>query len=174
MIADETSNPVIELNVQDVFWVNLGQMATSDPISSQTWKRWFQVWGQALVSYFPPASGYELTLRLTGDEEIQSLNAQYRQKNQPTDVLAFATLEWDFPTMASEENLLEPLYIGDIVISVETAQKQAQQQDHSLKRELACLASHGFLHLLGWDHPDEQSLQKMLQQQETLLKFVSL
>ncbi len=174
MIASETSNPVIELNIQEVFSLNSEQIATSDSISSQTWKQWFQAWGKALLSYLPVASDYELTLRLTGDQEIHSLNAQYRQKNQPTDVLAFATLEWDFPTIHPEEDSLEPLYLGDIVISVETAQKQAQKQGHSLKRELAWLATHGFLHLLAWDHPDEQSLHKMLQEQETLLKFVGL
>ncbi len=170
MIDDETSKAVIELNVQAVFPVN----SESEPIISQTWKQWFQTWGQALESDLPIASNYELTLRLTGDQEIQSLNAQYRQKNQPTDVLAFATLEWDFPTITPEDDASEPLYLGDIVISTETAQKQAKQQDHPLKRELAWLAAHGFLHLLGWDHPDEQSLQKMLQQQETLLKNVGL
>ena len=174
MIPSKTSNPVIELNVQDVFSLNSEQIETSDPISSQTWKQWFQAWGKALISDLPVASAYELTLRLTGDQEIQSLNAQYRQKNQATDVLAFATLEWDFPTIHPKEDSLEPLYLGDIVISMKTAQQQAQQQCHTLKRELAWLAAHGFLHLLGWDHPDEQSLQKMLQQQETLLKFVSL
>ncbi|MGK7957384.1 MAG: rRNA maturation RNase YbeY [Crocosphaera sp.] len=170
MIASETSNIVIELNVQDVFQVG----SESEPIISQTWKQWFQAWGQALISELPVASNYELTLRLTGNQEIQSLNAQYRQKNQATDVLAFATLEWDFPTITPEDDFLEPLYLGDIVISMEIAQQQAQQQGHPLKRELAWLAAHGFLHLLGWDHPDEQSLHKMLQQQETLLKNVGL
>ncbi len=168
------SDPIIDLNVQDAFAVSSDQTPISYPISSQTWKNWFQTWGNSLISYLPVGDHYELTLRLTGDQEIQSLNAQYRQKNQPTDVLAFATLEGNFPKIPDQPEFLEPLYIGDIIISVETAQKQAQQQGHSLKRELPWLASHGFLHLLGWDHPDEPSLQKMLQQQETLLKIVGL
>ncbi|MEL4896054.1 rRNA maturation RNase YbeY [Crocosphaera sp. Alani8] len=174
MIAYQTLNAVIELNVQDVFWVRPELEATFTPVSSQTWKQWIDSWCTNLNSYLPEASSYELTLRLTGDQEIQSLNAQYRQKNQPTDVLAFATLEWDFPTIIPLEDCSEPVYLGDIVISVETAQKQAQQHTNSLKRELAWLAAHGLLHLLGWDHPDEQSLKKMLQQQETLLESVSL
>ena len=174
MIADDTSKPVIELNIQDIFWINSQQIVISNPISSQTWKQWFQAWVKHLGFHLPVASNYELTLRLTGDQEIQSLNAQYRQKDQPTDVLAFATLEWDFPTVTHAEDYLEPVYLGDIVISVETADKQAEQQGHTLKRELAWLASHGFLHLLGWDHPDQQSLEEMLQKQETILKFVGL
>jgi probable rRNA maturation factor len=68
----------------------------------------------------------------------------------------------------------EPLYLGDIAISIDTAQRQAQQQGHSLKTELAWLAAHGFLHLLGWDHPDEESLTQMLDRQETLLQAIGL
>jgi probable rRNA maturation factor len=67
-----------------------------------------------------------------------------------------------------------PLYLGDVVISVDTAHQQAQQQGHSLQTELAWLATHGLLHLLGWDHPDEESLLEMLNQQETLLQSVEL
>jgi probable rRNA maturation factor len=122
----------------------------------------------------PPASAYELSLRLTDDTEIQTLNAQYRQKNQPTDVLAFAALEVDSPQLPSHLQLAMPLYLGDLVISVDTAYRQAQQQGHSLKTELAWLASHGLLHLLGWDHPDDESLMEMLARQKTLLQIVNL
>ena len=62
-----------------------------------------------------------------------------------------------------------PLELGDIVISVETAARQAREHDHPLERELRFLASHGLLHLLGWDHPDEESLAAMLERQERLL-----
>jgi probable rRNA maturation factor len=122
----------------------------------------------------PPASAYELTLRLTEDREIQVLNAQYRHKNKPTDVLAFAALEVNSPQLPPEIQLSMPLYLGDVVISVETAYRQAQQQGHSLQTELAWLATHGLLHLLGWDHPDEESLRGMLNQQEILLETVEL
>lgn len=63
---------------------------------------------------------------------------------------------------------------GDIVISVPTARAQAKAQGHRLSQELAWLASHGLLHLLGWDHPDELSLQRMLQQQRQLLAAIQL
>ena len=174
MTSSNTSYPVIDLNIQDVLELDSDNPKNSSHITSETWKEWFQIWGQTLISYLPLGSHYELTLRLTGDIEIQHLNSQYRHKNQPTDVLAFATLESDFPQMIDQEQSVEPLYIGDIVISVETAQQQAQQQGHTLEWELPWLASHGFLHLLGWDHQDEDSLQKMLQQQETLFKILGL
>jgi probable rRNA maturation factor len=129
---------------------------------------------ETLKPNLPPAATYELNLRLTDDTEIQSLNAQYRHKNQPTDVLAFATLEVNSPQLPPQIQLSMPLYLGDVVISVDTAYRQAQQQGHSLRTELAWLATHGLLHLLGWDHPDEESLREMLNQQETLLQIVDL
>ncbi|BAU64844.1 hypothetical protein STA3757_22200 [Stanieria sp. NIES-3757] len=136
-----------------------------------TWEQWVQAWLKQLESTLPPANSYELSLRFTGDREIHELNQQYRQKDRPTDVLAFAALEVDLPKLVE---LNEPLYLGDIVISVDTALKQAQSQGHSLTIELATLASHGLLHLLGWDHPDEQSLEKMLNEQAKLLKSVGI
>ena len=59
--------------------------------------------------------------------------------------------------------------LGDIVVSLETARRQAQEQGHSLQRELRWQVSHGLLHLLGWDHPDDDSLAAMLALQERLL-----
>jgi probable rRNA maturation factor len=112
-------------------------------------------------------------LRLTTDTEIQTLNSQYREQDKPTDVLAFASLEANLPQ--SEEMLASmPLYLGDIIVSVDTAQRQAQQQEHSLSTELAWLTAHGLLHLLGWDHPDEESLMEMLQQQVILLEKIGM
>ncbi len=174
MTSFQTISLVINLNLQDVFEVNSQPKATSYPITAETWQTWFQSWAEILTDDLPKASSYELTLRLTDDAEIQQLNAQYRYKNQPTDVLAFATLESNFPLIPDEEQSSEPLYLGDIVISVETAKEQAAKHNHCLGRELPWLAVHGFLHLLGWDHPDQQRLEEMLQQQETLLKNVGL
>jgi probable rRNA maturation factor len=120
-----------------------------------------------------PSQTYELTLRLTDDREIQDLNQQFRHKNQPTDVLAFAALEVNSPVLVAMA-VDEPVYLGDIIISVETATQQAQEQGHALQTELAWLASHGLLHLLGWDHPDEASLDQMLQQQCLLLQAIGV
>jgi probable rRNA maturation factor len=78
---------------------------------------------------------FSLALRLTTDAVIRILNRDYRHKNKPTDVLAFPQTE--------------PGVLGDVVISVETARRQAKQ---SLHRELRFLAAHGLCHLLGYDH----------------------
>jgi probable rRNA maturation factor len=63
-----------------------------------------------------------------------------------------------------------PIELGDIVISIPTAERQAPEHGHSLQQELLFLASHGLLHLLGWDHPDEASLAAMLSRQDALVQ----
>lgn len=143
------------------------------PIAPETWERWFQAWLEALRPKQSPIESYELSLRLTGDREIQHLNHQFRQQDKPTDVLAFAALESGYPQPQELRSTL-PLYLGDIVISVGTAQRQAEEQKHPLDIELAWLAAHGLLHLLGWDHPDEDSLNRMLSQQQVLLEIIGL
>lgn len=156
----------IEVSVQDCFHQEL-------PIQAETWEIWFRQWIEMMKPMedgqpLHPQEQYELSLRLTDDREIQTLNQNYRSKDQPTDVLAFASLEVDYPQF--DELNTEPLYLGDIVISVETADRQS----HNLETELAWLAAHGLLHLLGWDHPDDASLLRMLDQQQILLNAVGL
>jgi probable rRNA maturation factor len=143
------------------------------PITVAQWEEWFHCWLDELQPDYSPIHAYELSLRLTTDGEVQDLNAQYRHQNRPTDVLAFAALEVDYPQFDEIQYSL-PVYLGDIVISVEMAQRQADERGHSLQIELAWLAAHGLLHLLGWDHPNDELLQRMLRQQETLLKIVGL
>jgi probable rRNA maturation factor len=86
--------------------------------------------------------GYEVALRLCSDEAIHELNRDWRGKDKPTDVLAFAQRE----AASADAGLL-----GDIVISVDTAKRQAKKGLHA---ELLHLASHGLCHLLGYDHPN--------------------
>jgi len=94
---------------------------------------------------------FEVALRLTTDAEIKALNRDYRAKNKPTDVLAFAQREGPGGT-------LHPHLLGDIVISVETARRQAKR---GLATELLHLASHGLCHLLGYDHRDDAEEAEM-------------
>ncbi|BAY90525.1 MULTISPECIES: rRNA maturation RNase YbeY [unclassified Tolypothrix] len=166
----------VELDVQDYFYESSPEsknLGVDERIAGETWEHWFACWLEILQSELPPAPGYEISLRLTDDAEIQTLNAQYRQQDKPTDVLSFAALEVDIPQNA-EMFASMPLYLGDIVVSVDTAKRQAQQQEHSLQTELAWLVAHGLLHLLGWDHPDEESLVRMLKQQVILLRKVGI
>lgn len=159
----------VEVNVQDCRIDELPPQSESITL----WEKWFECWITDLKSQLPAANTYELSLRLTDDAEIRVLNYQYREQDKPTDVLAFAALEADFP-MNEEMRSQLPLYLGDIVISVDTANRQATEQGHPLQTELAWLATHGLLHLLGWDHPDETSLLQMLERQAVLLQQIGL
>ena len=139
------------------------------------WQALLSAWLDQLVPELPAdlqAPAYSLGLSLVADAEIAELNADWRQKEGPTDVLAFAAqdeaTDGTPPMPASGE--AEPLELGDIVISVETAARQAPEHGHDLAQELLFLASHGLLHLLGWDHPDEVSLAAMLARQKELVK----
>jgi rRNA maturation RNase YbeY len=86
----------------------------------------------------------ELSVVLVDDREMQALNATYRKKNRPTDVLAFSMREGE---PAPRTNLL-----GDVVISVDTAARQAAERGVSVAAEIRTLLAHGILHLLGYDH----------------------
>jgi len=134
---------------------------------------WLQRWISELDPKISPLNAYEVGLRLTSDAEVQQLNAEYRQQNKPTDVLSFAALEETLPG-ADIIYQAQPVYLGDIVVSIETAQRQAMQAHRSLAHEVAWLTAHGLLHLLGWDHPNDESLIRMLDQQDHLLCLVSV
>ena len=85
----------------------------------------------------------ELSLVLVGNAEIQRLNAKYRQRNYPTDVLSFA----------AEKNLpMETYLLGDVIISIEKAAEQANERRHTLNKEMVTLLIHGVVHLMGYDH----------------------
>lgn len=90
----------------------------------------------------------ELSLLLCDDPFIQALNRDYRGKDAPTDVLAFAQREGEGAD--PDDDIL-----GDVVISIPTATRQAEARGHSVEREIQVLLVHGFLHLLGYDHGDD-------------------
>ena len=110
------------------------------------------------------ASKLSLGLELTNDVKISELNHTWLGKSKSTDVLSFPILDATSCVFNSE-----CIELGDIVISVPTAIRQAKENNIEIFQELRWLASHGLLHLLGWDHCDEVSLNQMLLTQEQLL-----
>jgi rRNA maturation RNase YbeY len=108
----------------------------------------------------------ELSVVLTGDCEIQELNRQYRGHDAPTDVLAFGE-EPDHAGFVSAPD--EPLYLGDVVISVPRAAEQAKEQGYGTAQELELLVVHGVLHLLGYDHAGDQERGRMWARQDAIL-----
>ncbi len=104
-------------------------------------------------------SSAEISVVLVDDSEIRKLNRKYRGLNETTDVLSFP---------------LDDELLGDIVISTETAQRQAREYGHSLKRELCFLLTHGLLHILGYDHQSPGDKQQMRQKEERILSKFGL
>ena len=93
----------------------------------------------------------EFTLILSNDRKIRRLNWLFRHKDQPTDILTFPSSPTD-----RKDDPFENQSLGDMMVSVETAYRQAIRQRHSLEREIDILLIHGVLHLLGYDHETDQ------------------
>lgn len=114
----------------------------------------------------------ELSVSFVTNNEMQEMNDQYRNKNEPTDVLSF---QMDNPFIRTEAAPLPgPLQIGDIIISIDKVKEQSIRYNHSFDRELVFLAIHGFLHLLGYTHDNKENEKIMFQKQDTILKEFSL
>ena len=109
----------------------------------------------------------ELSLLLTDDETVHELNRTYRGVDKTTDVLSFSQREGENPD--DWDNLL-----GDVIISVDQAQRQAADYGHSMAREVGFLTVHGVLHLLGWDHEDPEDERRMMGKTEDILGAIGL
>lgn len=102
----------------------------------------------------------ELSILLTGDSFIHELNAKHRGKDCPTDVLAFSQIEGETqPTRMGPEG--SGALLGDVVISLDTAKKQARERGHRLIDEVSFLLAHGILHLIGYDHQTDAEEAEM-------------
>lgn len=110
----------------------------------------------------------EVGLVLVDDDYMAGLNRRYRGVDRPTDVLSFAMLEGEPMPEGGQEGQM----LGDVVISLETARRQAAELGHGLAREMAYLTVHGVLHLLGHHHDTEPEKNKMRQMEEAVLKRV--
>lgn len=120
----------------------------------------------------------ELNVILTDNERIHQINLDTREIDRPTDVLSFPTLEYDVPgdfSIISEDSYdFNPdtgeLMLGDIVISVDKVEEQAEAYGHSQERELGFLVAHSMLHLFGYDHMIDEERIVMEQKQEEILQ----
>ena len=110
-------------------------------------------------------------MTLTNNEHIREINRNYRNKDAATDVISFALNEGEEPEIIDgpEINML-----GDIIISIERAMEQAEEYGHSLERELAFLTVHGMMHLLGYDHIEEEDRIEMRKEEEYVLGHLGI
>ena len=112
----------------------------------------------------------ELSITLTDDKNIHALNKKYRNIDRPTDVLSFAFRESDEPEILNAEVEI----LGDIIISLERAKIQAEEFGHSYLREVIFLEVHGLLHLLGYDHIEEDERLEMENEQKFVMENLGI
>ena len=159
--------------IEKSLWnINLDDFSTSLLNHAEFWSYELHNWLQLIRSnsrFVCPGSVEKATtlslgLQFTDDLKIKQLNSHWLNNNNKTDVLSFPVLD-DF----SLPNPIGCLELGDIFVSIPTAHYQALEHNHEFLYEMRWLVSHGLLHLLGWDHCEEESLTQMLRTQEHLL-----
>jgi probable rRNA maturation factor len=107
----------------------------------------------------------ELSVALVDDEQIAQLNRDWRGRSQPTDVLSFSLIE-------GEQSSYRGKMLGDVVIGIETAARQARQRHRGLDQELSRLLIHGVLHLLGHDHEKDDEARIMRASERRLVSSI--
>ena len=110
-------------------------------------------------------SNSELSIAITLDDEIAALNSEHRGKRSATDVLSFSLLEGEHSDHRGK-------LLGDVVIGIETAARQARAAHRGLNEEVARLLIHGILHLLGWDHEESAEAKLMRREERRLWRAV--
>ena len=126
----------------------------------------------AALDYEGYSNDCEVSVTLTDNEGIHALNKQYRNIDSPTDVLSFPLVEYE---NTEEPPVDEATMLGDIVISLERAEEQAEEFGHSFEREVSFLTVHSMLHLLGYDHVNSEAEdEEMRSRQRDIMKALGL
>lgn len=133
--------------------------------ASAEWELFAEVVSRAVLSYLELAEA-ELSILLCDDATIHPLNRDYRGKDKPTDVLSFAQREGEFAFV--DDNLL-----GDVIVSMDTTIRQAKERNHSTQTELRVLLVHGILHLLGYDHIEDDEAEIMEAKEREILSVIT-
>ncbi len=123
-----------------------------------------------VLQYLKVDEETEISVLFIDDKFIRSLNNKYRGIDKPTDVLSFSLQEGAIKSPEVESNKL----LGDIIISAETAQRQVDNLNHSLEKELTVLLIHGLLHLTGHDHEKGKDCKIMREKESEMLKIFDL
>lgn len=127
---------------------------------------------------------YQISVVLVDNEEIRTINREHRKIDKVTDVLSFPMLDYPegrvfkdvYEETEFDSSMLdgEELVLGDIVLSLEKAEEQSKEYEHSFRREILYLVIHSVLHLLGYDHMNEEDKVKMREREEYILSKFSL
>lgn len=126
-------------------------------------------------------SNIEVSISIVDNKEIQRLNLEFRNIDRATDVLSFPMINFNNNLNLDSVDIKDcinidtkEIVLGDIIISVEQARKQALEFNHSLKREIAFLTAHSMFHLMGYDHEDIDEEKVMIEKQEKVLSKIGI
>lgn len=120
-------------------------------------------------------SNLYITITLTNPETIKEINREYRKIDKATDVLSFPMFEKDeLEEKLSINSFEHEEVLGDIVISIQKVEEQAEEYGHSFERELSYMVVHGFYHLMGYDHIKEEDKKKMRPKEEKILSKLKI
>lgn len=146
--------------LSNIFWKGMKKMKVN--VHNQT-DIDIKEWVKQLKKLFRPIKEKkQMEIIIVSNEDIQTLNDQYRNINEPTDVLSFVNDDEMTPSL------------GDVFISLEQAYQQAKNYGHSMAREMGFLAVHGYLHLIGYDHDTPENEKAMRERQELILAKAKL
>lgn len=116
-----------------------------------------------------------ITITLTTPEEIRKINKKYRKIDKETDVLSFPMFEKEeLEEKIKNKDFLYEDVLGDIIISIDKVKEQAEEYGHSFERELSYMVVHGFYHLMGYDHIEEQDKKIMRPKEEKILNSLKI
>ncbi|NQV47163.1 MAG: rRNA maturation RNase YbeY [Rhodospirillaceae bacterium] len=111
----------------------------------------------------------EISIVLSNDDQVRTLNRDYRGKDKPTNVLSFASLDAGAPTPANA-----PVLLGDVIVALETARDEADSEGKTLSHHLSHLIVHGVLHLLGYDHQEDKAAHEMEELETAILESLGV
>jgi len=143
-------------------------VTVEEPFHNRVDEAWLTMVIENVLRFEEVAITYELSLLITGDDTMHELNRTYREMDKTTDVLAFAFQE-DKEFQFGPDCLKQ---LGEVVVSLPQAEKQALEHGHSLEKEIAVLTTHGVLHLLGYDHESlEEDAEMSARETEVVSKI---
>lgn len=116
-----------------------------------------------------------MTITFTTPEEIRKINKKYRKIDRATDVLSFPMFEKaELDEKIKNKDFLYEDVLGDVIISIEKVKEQAEEYGHSFERELSYMLVHGFYHLMGYDHIEEEDKKIMRPKEEKILNELKI
>ena len=163
-------------SVTEIVWKDIKQNEELEAIIEKVIQKCFE------VEHINPTSLY-ICVTLTDPKNIREINKKYRNIDKETDVLSFPMFEKDELDKLIATNLLKTFNLkngalqdimGDIIISIERVEEQAKEYEHSFEREFAYMLVHGFYHLRGYDHMEEEEKAQMREKEENVLSQLNI